>query len=132
MLKLKIHNILDYVLGVLLIFAPAILGLRNVPAVRHLFVIAGLCLIVYSLVTDTFLSAFRLIDLRVHRGLDMALGIVLLLGPTIFGYSTRLNAGQLLANVILGLIPMGMAGLTSEPELDLAQDQEEEPPRKAA
>jgi hypothetical protein len=103
MVSLKVHNILDYVLGVVLLACPFVFGFSDVDAARSLFVVLGFGIIAYSLITDYPISIFKWVPLGWHMALDVLLGVSLVLGAYIFGYNDLLSAGQMALHYVLGI-----------------------------
>ena len=87
MIPLRTHAIIDYVVGVLLILAPFILGFAYGGPVMWVPIILGASILVYSLFTRYQLSISGVIPFSVHLGLDVAGGLVLLVSPWLFGFA---------------------------------------------
>ncbi|MCM2323567.1 MAG: hypothetical protein NDJ90_09940 [Oligoflexia bacterium] len=103
MLSIRTHNILDYVIGVFLFFCPALFGFAGIDAARNTFVALGVGLVAYSLLTDYRYSIVKLIPLSIHMGLDVAIGVALLLAPSVFGYRESLTNTQNWLHIVMGL-----------------------------
>jgi hypothetical protein len=112
MISLKVHNVIDYIVGAFLIISPWVFGFSDVNAARNLFVIAGVALVGYSLMTKYYYSAVRIIPIGAHMTLDAALGILLILAPALFGYRELLTQGQYAAHIVLGIGAVGLVALT--------------------
>ncbi|MES2964527.1 MAG: hypothetical protein V4760_11595 [Bdellovibrionota bacterium] len=112
MISLKAHNIIDYVLGVLLMVAPWVYGFAEIPAARTLFLFAGVALVAYSLFTNYYYSLAKVIPLGVHMTLDATIGVVTILAPALFGYRELLTEGQYALHVIAGVGAVGLVALT--------------------
>jgi hypothetical protein len=112
MISLKVHNILDYIVGALLIISPWLFRFSGVPGARNLFFILGVALVVYSMLTNYYYSVLRIIPLGVHMALDTAIGVFLILGPALFGYRELLTDGQYALHIILGIGAVGLVALT--------------------
>jgi drug/metabolite transporter (DMT)-like permease len=111
----RVHGILDYLLGLLLIASPWIFGFNDEDTAKWVPIIIGAAVLVYSLLTDYELGAVRAIPMPVHLLLDFAGGVVLAASPWIFGFSDDVWAPHL----VLGLIEIGTALLTERhPERD--------------
>jgi hypothetical protein len=113
MIPLKIHNVLDYIIGALLIVTPWLFGFGQIPAARSLFLIAGIGLVAYSLLTKYDYSIAKVIPLGVHMILDALIGIVTILAPVMLGYRDLLTGGQYAVHVIWGIGAVGLVALTS-------------------
>jgi len=103
MLSLRAHNVIDYVAALLLLFVPAFLGFSEIQVARNLFLVLGIFLLTYSLVTKYEFSIWRALPLGTHMTFDLAIGLVLLLAPWVLGYRDLLAVGQELTHYILGI-----------------------------
>lgn len=124
MVPLKVHNILDYVAGVLLLFVPALFGFSEIAAARNLFIFAGIFLIGYSLITKYYYSLLKIIPLGVHMALDVASGVVVMLAPWVLGYRDLLTGGQEVVHYVLGVGVIGLVAMTrSKTESDKIREE---------
>ena len=114
----RIHGILDYLMGGLLIVAPWLLGFADGGPAMWVPIILGAGVIVYSLLTDYELSVMRAIPMPVHLGLDVAGGLLLAASPWLFGFADFVWA----PHVIVGILEVG-AGLVTRttPEHETAR-----------
>lgn len=104
----RVHGMLDYLVGALLIAAPWIFGFSDNEAATWVPVIIGASTIVYSLLTNYELGAVPLISMPTHLGIDGLAGIVLLVSPWLFGFETVVWA----PHVMVGIVEV-MAALTT-------------------
>jgi hypothetical protein len=102
----RLHGMLDYGMGLLLIIAPWLLGFADGGPEQWVPVILGAGVILYSLLTDYELGVARVIPMPVHLGLDVAGGVVLAASPWIFGFADEIWW----PHVVLGVLEIG-AGL---------------------
>lgn len=86
-ISVRAHGVIDYIVAVLLVVAPFILGFANGGPAMWVPIILGIVLAAYSLTTRYPYSVAALIPLPVHLGLDVASGILLLISPWLFGFS---------------------------------------------
>ncbi|MCM2281101.1 MAG: hypothetical protein NDI61_04570 [Bdellovibrionaceae bacterium] len=112
MISLRTHNIADYVVGVVLIVCPFLFNFAHITAAANLFLISGIALVMYSLLTNYYYAVARIIPLGMHMALDTALGILMILAPALFGYRDLLSGGQYALHVVLGLGAVGLVALT--------------------
>ncbi|GEN77334.1 SPW repeat protein [Chryseobacterium hagamense] len=98
MIPSKTHAVLDYLVGILLIGAPWILGFADDTAATTVPVILGASTLLYSLFTDYEYGLARMIPYKVHLAIDFTAGTLLLISPWLFGFSDRVY----LPHVILG------------------------------
>jgi hypothetical protein len=111
-IRLDTHNVLDYVLGAVLVFSPYIFGFSDIFPARNLFLVMGFALIGYSLLTDYRYSVFKVIPLGAHMALDVVLGLSLIFVPSIVGYRPLLTGFQYAIHLIFGLGAIALVTLT--------------------
>ena|SRR5947209_11442750 len=104
----RIHGLVDYAMGVLLIIAPWVLGFGGNNPQTWIPVLLGVASAVYSLCTRYEVGAFPLLDMPVHLWLDFGGGLLLAASPWLFGFAGNVWAPHL----ILGLLEMGMSLMT--------------------
>jgi hypothetical protein len=129
MIPLKVHNVLDYVIGVVLIACPYVFGFADVPAGRDLFLVLGIAIIAYSLATRYPYSIFKWIPVNWHMALDVLLGVVLILGSYIFGYTDQITAWQVALHYVLGVGAIILVAMT-ESELPSVTGARSVPPEE--
>ena len=114
----RIHGMLDYLMGLLLIASPWIFGFADAGnAGRLVPSILGAGVIVYSLLTRYELGLAPLIPMPVHLGIDAAGGLLLAASPWLFGFADRVWVPHL----VFGLLEIGAALLTrTVPDGELA------------
>jgi len=112
LISLRTHNVLDYVIGLALILAPAIFGFSDVYSARNVFLVLGAGLIGYSLFTRYQYSIAKVIPLGVHMTMDVLSGIILMAAPWVFGYRDILTGGQLAVHFIFGLGAVALVAFT--------------------
>ena len=106
----KVHGVLDYLVGVLLLIAPWLFGFADGGIAQWLPVLLGAGVIAYSLVTDYELGVASVISVPAHLGLDIGGGILLALSPWLFGFADQVYWPHL----IVGLIEIGTALMTQK------------------
>ncbi len=80
----RTHAFLDYVGGILLLLAAAVLPFHD-PNMQTFSLAAGGFLLLYSVVTDYELSLLRFVPFAIHRGADLLIGILVAFSPIHFG-----------------------------------------------
>jgi hypothetical protein len=105
----RVHGILDYLMGVLLIAAPWLFGFADVRPAMMIFVVLGISVIIYSLITDYELGAARVLPMPVHLWLDLLSGLLLAASPWLFGFADRIAW----PHVTFGLLEVGAALVSS-------------------
>ena len=109
----RVHGLLDYMSAIVLIIAPSVLEFNEVsPYAYWLSVIAGVILILYSLMTDYDFSIGMLIPLKTHLVIDFSAGVLFILWPFIFD-----STGLVLAYyLVMGFGILLVVGLTQSGE----------------
>lgn len=104
----RVHGMLDYLMGAVLIILPWLLDLDSDAAI-WVPVLLGAGVIVYSLLTDYELGVMRHIPMSAHLILDMLSGTVLAASPWLFGFADEVWV----PHVVLGILEVG-AGLMTQ------------------
>ncbi len=105
----KIHGVLDYLVGALLIAAPWLFDLAQGGAETWVPVALGASALVYSLLTDYEMGLVRKLPMPTHLTLDLLSGLLLAASPWIFGFADRVY----LPHLVLGIFEIGASLLTS-------------------
>jgi len=129
MLSLKTHNVLDYLIGAALALSPYLFGFAEIAAARNLFLVLGLGLIGYSLLTNYQYSIAKIIPLPMHMFMDVTAGIVLMLWPSLSGYRPALSGFQYALHFIFGLGAIGLVAFTDTRQ-PIPRSREERPELK--
>lgn len=116
----RVHGILDFLVGALLIAAPWIFDFNRGGAETWVPVALGVSAILYSLATDYEFGVVHAISLRTHLWLDALSGAFLAASPWLFGFSDYVWAPHL----IVGLLEIGTSMMTKR-ERDTARDASE-------
>lgn len=104
----RIHGIIDYVVGALLILAPFIFGFATGGAEMWVPIVVGVGTILYSLFTNYELGVMRTLSMRSHLWLDGIMGAFLAVSPWLFGFSEIVWV----PHVVVGLLEIGAALMT--------------------
>jgi hypothetical protein len=103
-----VHGILDYVVGLLLISAPWLLGFADQTAATYVPVALGVGALLYSVLTNYELGLVRVLPFGVHLVLDFMSGALLAASPWLFGFAERVSTPHL----VLGIFEMAAAVMT--------------------
>lgn len=106
----KVHGVLDYLSGLLLIASPWLFDFANGGAAQWVPILVGVTILLMSLVTDYELSAAKLVPMRTHLGLDVLSGALLAASPWLFGFAELVYWPHLL----LGIAEIGAGLLTQQ------------------
>lgn len=110
----RVHGILDYLIGVLLIAAPWLFDFSRGGAETWIPVILGAGAIVYSLMTDYELGLVRRLSMSTHLVLDGLSGAFLAASPWLFGFADFVYVPHLL----VGLLEIGASLMTHKVPAD--------------
>lgn len=101
----RTHGVLDYVVGILLIVAPFILGFADGTAAMWVPIILGAGTLLYSALTRYELGLAPSISMPAHLTLDFLSGVVLAASPWLFNFDERVWVPHL----VVGLFEIGAA-----------------------
>jgi hypothetical protein len=107
-LSTRVHGILDYAMGILLLASPYLFGFATGGVKQWLPMILGVAMIGMSLLTRYEWGAMRVIPMPVHLTIDGLSGALLAVSPWLFGFSGIV----FMPHLILGLIELGTSLMT--------------------
>ena len=100
------HGLLDHLLGIVMIVSPWIFEYHAARgmAVQVPFVLGG-ALVITSLFTRFEMGVIKLLKVRTHLWIDVAIGVVLAASPWLFGFSDRIYLPHLIGGSVIAIIP---------------------------
>lgn len=104
----RVHGMLDYLIGALLIVSPWLFDFADGGAKQWVPIILGAGAILYSLMTDYELGVVKAIPMPTHLMLDLGSGVILAASPWIFGFADEIWWPHL----IVGLLEIGASLMT--------------------
>ena len=104
----RVHGLLDYLVGLLLIAAPWVFNFARGGAETWVPVALGVGALVYSVFTDYELGLVKRLPMGTHLTLDLLSGLLLAASPWLFGFSEFVWT----PHVVLGVLEVGAALLT--------------------
>ncbi|HLU49613.1 MAG TPA: SPW repeat protein [Planctomycetota bacterium] len=104
----RIHGVLDYLLGIVLILAPWLFGFAADGAETWVPVAVGIAILIYSFFTNYELGFVRSIPMGTHLTLDLLGGIFLAISPWLFGFADYVWVPHL----VVGLVEIAAALMT--------------------
>lgn len=104
----KLHGVLDYLVGIILIISPWLFGFANPGAQMTIPVTLGIGAIIYSIVTKYELGIFKIIPFRIHLIIDALSGILLASSPWLFGFADNVY----LPHLVFGTLEIVVVLLT--------------------
>ena len=115
----QVHGMVDYLMGVVLIAAPWLLGFADGGAAMWVPIILGASVIVYSLLTAYELGVTPVISMSTHLILDAIGGAILAASPWLFQFSDAVSLphliiglGEILASCMTETVPRRVTKLT--------------------
>jgi hypothetical protein len=105
----KAHAVMDYLVGVILIAAPWLLGFTDNEPAKWSAVGVGIVLLAMSLITDYEGGLIKAVPMGFHLGMDVLAGLFLAVSPWLLGYHNQVY----LPHLIVGILEIG-AGLFTE------------------
>ncbi|MDB6110422.1 MAG: hypothetical protein JWR69_2172 [Pedosphaera sp.] len=108
----NVHGILDYIIGIALLFAPNLFGFANLggaPVAVARWV--GIIVLIQALFTNYELGLFKVLPMRTHLMMDYILSIFLAISPWLFRFNTQ-PGNVWLPHVIVGIVAFLLALMT--------------------
>lgn len=96
----RVHGMLDYLMGALLIGSPWLLGFARGGAETWTPVVLGAGMVVYSLLTDYELGVVKRIQMPVHLWMDAISGILLAVSPWVLAFDEHVWIPHLALGVV--------------------------------
>ena len=106
----KVHGVLDYLVGILLIASPWLFDFDRGGMETWIPVILGIGALVYSIMTDYELGLIPKLSMRTHLTLDLVSGILLAISPWLFGFADYVY----MPHLILGIVEIGASLMTKQ------------------
>lgn len=104
----RAHGIFDYAIVAIFLNAPMVFGFSGAPA-STLYWLAGIHVLVTGITAFAY-GMFKVIPFRIHRVIDLAVGLFLIAGPWLFGFSA--NAGARNFFLVMGIVSFAVVALT--------------------
>lgn len=103
-LSTRIHGMLDYLVGVVLLAAPWVFGFGLAGPAGWVPFGVGIALIVNALATDFEMGRLRALQIPVHLWIDGLLGLLLAVSPWLLGFDRTAWVPHLAVGVLVVLI----------------------------
>lgn len=104
----RFHGILDYIVGIFMIIAPWVLDFSDNDAATWAIVIAGVLVLLQTIMTDFEVGLIRRIPMKSHLTMDFILGLALAVSPWVLNFDERVY----MPHLIIGVFSM-LASLTT-------------------
>lgn len=114
----RVHGVLDYIVGVALIFAPLLFGFSDLGGAAVMVpIVLGVALILYSLLTRYELGIFKVLPMKYHLVIDFVAAAFLALSPWLFGFADQ-TWNAWVPHLVVGLAVIVVVVLSkTEPEM---------------
>jgi hypothetical protein len=96
----RIHGILDYLVGIVLIAAPWLLNFNHGGAETWVPVIIGIVILLQTIMTNFEGGMFRVIPVGTHLTMDFFIGLFLAISPWLFGFADLVWGPHVLFGVV--------------------------------
>jgi len=108
LISTRVHGVLDYLVGAVLIAAPWIFGFADNGPAMWVPIAIGAMTILMALITDFELSVAKIIPMRVHLMMDIAAGLLLAASPWLFGFAEHVY----LPHLVVGIMELAVVVLS--------------------
>lgn len=105
-ISIKNHGILDYITVLAFLLIPTVFGFEGIPAYLS-YALAGIHLLM-TLLTSFPLGVAKVIPVKVHKIVEMAVGPLLIVVPWVLGFSDNLAARYVYIAMGLIIITVGL------------------------
>ena len=95
----KVHGMLDYIVGVLLIAAPWLFNFDRGGAETWVPVVVGVLVLLQAIMTDYEAGVIHKISMVNHLRMDFILGVILAASPWIFNFSNIVWAPHVIVGI---------------------------------
>jgi hypothetical protein len=111
----RAHGFLDYIVGLLLLFAPNLLGFANVGGAAVMVPrIVGVIAIVQSIFTRYEMGPIKMLPMRMHLINDYIVGAFLAVSPWLFRFYDPANQRLWVPHLVVGLGILLVTALTEK------------------
>jgi hypothetical protein len=109
-LSTKAHGVMDYLMGIVLIALPWLLGFAEGGTETWIPVILGISMIGLALMTDYEMGAMKTLSMSAHLTIDLLSGALLAASPWLFGFAEHVY----LPHLILGIAEIAASLITQK------------------
>ncbi|WP_256012499.1 SPW repeat protein [Desertivirga xinjiangensis] len=106
----KVHAMLDYMTGILLIASPWLFNFADVNDAKWVAIIVGAMVLIMSFMTDYEGGAKKTISMSTHLTIDMITGIFLAVSPWLFNFDEMVY----LPHLLVGILEIGASLFTEK------------------
>jgi hypothetical protein len=110
LISTRMHGIMDYLLGILIIASPWVLNFAAGGAETWVPVVIGALILAQTAMTDFEPGLVHIIPMRTHLIMDIFIGAALACSPWLFSFNERVW----MPHVILGIVPILMYLVTNK------------------
>jgi SPW repeat len=110
-LPLRLHAMLEPVIGVLFIAAPWIFGFSDASDATTVSIVLGALVLLTGLTTRWRMGVVKMLSLGAHRMMDLLVAAIAILAPFVLGFSDNGAATRFL--IIMGVLEIGATLMTN-------------------
>ena len=104
----RVHGILDYLVGALLVISPWLFNFDNGGAETWVPVLVGIVVLLQAMMTNYELGVFKTMSMKTHLTMDFIMGTFLAASPWIFNFDEYIWE----PHVLFGLISVAASLMT--------------------
>jgi len=86
----KVHGVMDYISGLLLIVSPWLFYFADGTAAQSVPVIIGITLLLVSILTKYEVGVANVMSMPMHLSIDIIAGIILIASPWLYNFADRI------------------------------------------
>jgi SPW repeat len=116
LLPLRMHAMIEPIVGVLFIAAPWIFGFSDASDATTVSIVLGALVLLTGLTTRWRMGVVKLLSLGAHRAMDILVALVAIVSPFVLGFSDNGAATRFL--IIMGVLELGATAMTRWDERD--------------
>jgi hypothetical protein len=106
MIPTRVHGVIDYIVGIVLILAPFMLGFADGTAAQWVPIIIGIATIGLGMITRHELGLIKVVPMIGHIVVDVAAGLLLAASPWLFGFADRIWWPHVLVGIVYVVISL--------------------------
>src|SRR4051794_34472543 len=110
-IPLRLHAMLEPVVGVLFIAAPWIFGFSDASDATTVSIVLGVLVLLTGLTTRWRMGVVKLLSLGAHRTMDLLVAVIAIVSPFALGFSDNGAATRFL--IIMGVLEIGTTLMTN-------------------
>ena len=111
-IKVKIHNFIDYVLSLALLISPWLFNMESGSMASKIIYTIGLCILLNNFITKHKFGLTKMLCVTTHLKVDLFLAVFLAASPWLYGFQNS----YALPHIFIGLLIIANVLLTKVPK----------------